>query len=101
MTLQQILILIFGLLALGGAIIVLRHHDKYWMSEAIIITTLPIVITAAMFLVATRNDSDSYKEAFAVLTAVIWFHRRLRSRCQADSREMNYSTKRCSQAPLH
>ena len=73
MTSLQLLVLLFGVLALGGSILVLRHHDKYWMSESIIITTLPLVITAAMFLAAVRADSDGFKEAFAVLTAVVGF----------------------------
>jgi predicted MFS family arabinose efflux permease len=73
MTLLQLVILIFGLLAFGGAILVLKHHDGYWMSEAIIITMLPLVITGAMFLAATQTDADGFKAAFSVLTAVVAF----------------------------
>ena len=34
---------------------------------------LPFVITAAMFLADTHTDSDRFKEAFSILTAVFGF----------------------------
>lgn len=70
---QLLLILIFGILAFGGAICVLKHHDNYWMTEAIVITALPLVITAAMFIAVSGSGTDCFREAFSVLTAVIAF----------------------------
>jgi hypothetical protein len=70
---QLFLILIFGLLAFAGAIYVLTDHAKYWMTEAIIITILPLVITAVMFLAVSCTGTDGFRDAFSVLTGVIGF----------------------------
>jgi predicted MFS family arabinose efflux permease len=73
MTVTQWAVLVFGVLALGGSCWVLHHHNKYWMTEAIIIFTLPLIVTAAMFIAVSQPSADGFRDFFAVLTAVLTF----------------------------
>ena len=63
----------FGLVALIICYMVLKHHDKYWMSEAIVIISIPITITVIVFLLVTKVVPENTKELFAILSIIIGF----------------------------
>ena len=73
MTEVQWAVLTFGGLAFGGSIYVLCHHNKYWMTEAIIVLTLPLVITASMFVAVSQPGETTFREFFTILTAIVAF----------------------------
>ena len=66
-------VLVFGLVALIICYKVLTHHDKYWMSEAIVIISIPITITVIVFLLVSKVVPDNTKELFAILSIIIGF----------------------------
>jgi hypothetical protein len=43
------------------------------MTEAIIIITLPLIVTAALFIAVSQQCCDGFRQFFAVLTAVLTF----------------------------
>ena len=68
-----IAVLVFGLAALIIAFLVLRHHDKYWMQQAIVIISIPIAITIIGFLLAAKVVPDNNKELIAILAGIVGF----------------------------
>jgi len=66
-------VLIFGTLATWACFQILKHHDKYWMAEAIVILSLPISITLIVFLLTAKVVPDNTKELIAILSAIVGF----------------------------
>ncbi len=68
-----IAVLVFGLAAIGAGLFVLKHHDKYWMTEAILILSIPLVVTAITFLLTAKIVPENTKELVAILSGVAGF----------------------------
>jgi len=66
-------VLIFGALATLLCFRILKHHDKYWMAEAIVILSLPIAITFIVFLLVSKVVPDNTKELIAILSAIVGY----------------------------
>lgn len=63
----------FGAFATLMCYLVLRHHDNYWMSEAIAIMSVPIVLTVGLFLVVSNAAPEVSKELIGLLSAVVGY----------------------------
>jgi len=66
-------VLAFGIASLWISYSVLKHHDKYWMAEAIVMMCIPIAITFIVFLLAARVVPDNNKELIAILSGIVGF----------------------------
>lgn len=66
-------VLVFGLAAMILSFLVLRHHDKYWMTEAILVISIPVSITMIVFLLAAKVVPDNAKELIAILAGIVGF----------------------------
>ena len=66
-------IVLFGIVSSGIAYAVLRHHDKYWMTEAIAIMAIPAVLTVALFLATTQIDAEVMKALIGLLGAIMGY----------------------------
>ena len=66
-------VLIFGLVALVIGFKVLQHHDKYWMTEAILLISITTALTFIVFLLSAKVVPDNTKELVAVLSGIVGF----------------------------
>jgi uncharacterized membrane protein YsdA (DUF1294 family) len=73
MTILPYAVLLFGLASMILAFLILRHHDKYWMTEAILMLTIPIAITLIAFLLAAKVVPENTKELVAILAGIVGF----------------------------
>lgn len=64
-------VLAFGMAAMLFAFLVLRDHQKYWMSEAIVIVGIPIAITAVLFLISIRPESEGLTNLLAAIVGYV------------------------------
>lgn len=63
----------FGLIVLFVCYLVLKHHDKYWMGEAIVMTSIPIALTFIVFLLVSKSVPENAKELITVLSGIVGF----------------------------
>lgn len=73
MNIAQCAVIGLGIIALLFSFLILKDHENYWMTEAIIIITLPLIVTAALFIAVSQQCCDGFRQFFAVLTAVLTF----------------------------
>jgi hypothetical protein len=66
-------VLAFGIASLWISYSVLKHHNEYWMAEAIVMMSIPIAITLIVFLLAARVAPDNDKELIAILSGIVGF----------------------------
>ena len=66
-------VLAFGLVALIVGFKILQDHEKYWMTEAILVLSIPIALTFVVFLLAAKVVPDNTKELIAILSGIIGF----------------------------
>lgn len=66
-------VLLFGLAVMIISFLVLKHHDKYWMTEAILVISIPLAITLIVFLLAAKVIPENTKELVAILAGIVGF----------------------------